>query len=104
MRAQGDGKHRPYILTCPTFQLLIEPLATKIDTACTLCYHSLHITKRIDNMVHAWRVDPGSKIKLKDYDPNDTDKHTDRAAAEMELQQLSNELSELQELLSAAQL
>jgi len=56
------------------------------------------------NMVHAWRVDPGSKIKLKDYDPNDTDKHADRAAAEVELQQLSNELSELQELLSAAQL
>src|SRR6266849_4258428 len=69
-----------------------------------LCYHCLHTTKRMDKMVHAWRVEPGSKIKLKDYDPNDTDKHADRAAAEVELQQLSNELSELQELLSAAQL
>jgi len=47
--AQGDGKHRPYILTGLTFQLLIEPLATKIDTTCILCYHGLHTTIRVND-------------------------------------------------------
>jgi PPK2 family polyphosphate:nucleotide phosphotransferase len=55
-------------------------------------------------MTHVWKVDPGSTVKLKDYDPDETDKHTDRAAAEAELQKLSDELSDLQEMLSAAQL
>ncbi len=50
-----------------------------------------------------WKVDQGSKIKLKDYDPGYTDKQNDRASAETALQTLSNELSELQELLAAAQ-
>lgn len=50
-----------------------------------------------------WKVDQGSKIKLKDYDPGYTDKQNDRASAETALQTLSDELSELQELLSAAQ-
>ncbi len=50
-----------------------------------------------------WKVDEGSKIKLKDYDPGYKDKQDDRAAAEAELQALSNELSDLQELMSAAQ-
>src|SRR2546426_4878102 len=45
----------------------------------------------------------GSKIKLKDYDPGYTDKQNDRAFAETALQTLSDELSELQELLAAAQ-
>lgn len=51
----------------------------------------------------AWKVEEGSKIRLKDYDPNDTDKHSQRDSAEKELQSLSDELSELQELLAAAQ-
>jgi PPK2 family polyphosphate:nucleotide phosphotransferase len=51
----------------------------------------------------AWKVAEGSKVKLKDYDPNYLDKHTDRALASAELEKLSEELSELQELLAAAQ-
>jgi PPK2 family polyphosphate:nucleotide phosphotransferase len=50
-----------------------------------------------------WKVNEGSKVKLKDYDPGYTDKQNDRASVEAELQTLSNELSELQELLAAAQ-
>jgi PPK2 family polyphosphate:nucleotide phosphotransferase len=50
-----------------------------------------------------WKVNEGSKVKLKDYDPGYTDKQDDRASVEAELQTLSNELSELQELLAAAQ-
>ncbi len=51
----------------------------------------------------AWKVAEGSKVKLKDYDPDYLDKHTDRALASAELEKLSEELGELQELLSAAQ-
>jgi PPK2 family polyphosphate:nucleotide phosphotransferase len=51
----------------------------------------------------AWKVDEGSKVRLKDYNPSDTGKHADRASAEEELRQLSDELSDLQELLNAAQ-
>jgi PPK2 family polyphosphate:nucleotide phosphotransferase len=54
-------------------------------------------------MNYVWKVDAGSKVKLKDYNPDYTDKHSDRASVDLELQALSNELSELQELLSAAQ-
>ena len=54
-------------------------------------------------MNYVWKVDAGSKVKLKDYDPDYTDKYSDRASADLELQKLSDELSELQELLSAAQ-
>ena len=50
-----------------------------------------------------WKVNEGSKVKLKDYDPGYTDEQNDRASAEAVLQTLSNELSELQELLAAAQ-
>lgn len=50
-----------------------------------------------------WKVAEGSTVKLKDYDPDYTDKHTDHKEAEQELQQLSDELSDLQELLAAAQ-
>jgi len=49
-----------------------------------------------------WKVDEGSKVNLKDYDPNDTDKQVDKNAADAELQQLSDELGELQELMTAA--
>ena len=54
-------------------------------------------------MNHAWKIDDGSKIKLKDFDPDDIDKHTDRASADEEMQKLCGELSELQEVMAAAQ-
>lgn len=54
-------------------------------------------------MNYVWKVDAGSKVKLKDYDPGYTEKLSDRASVDQELQALSNELSELQELLAAAQ-
>lgn len=54
-------------------------------------------------MEYAWKIDDGSKINLKDFDPGDTDKHSDRSSAEEELQRLSDELSQLQELMAAAQ-
>ena len=52
-------------------------------------------------MTLVWKVD--SKVNLKDYDPDHTDKHSDHASAEAELQKLSDELDDLQELLAAAQ-
>src|SRR5437016_13309345 len=66
----------------------------------------------VDSLVHhlkgpimalAWKIDAGTRVNLKDYDPNHTDKRADRAAADQELLKLSDELSELQELLAAAQ-
>jgi len=51
----------------------------------------------------AWKVEAGSKIKLKDYDPNYVDEHTDPVSARAELEVLTRELGELQELLAAAQ-
>ena len=54
-------------------------------------------------MNYVGKVDPGSKVRLKDYDPGYTAKHTDHDSADKELQELSDELSELQELLAAAQ-
>ena len=51
----------------------------------------------------AWKVEAGSKVKLKDYDPNYVDKHTDPTSARAELEVLGAELGELQELLAAAQ-
>ena len=54
-------------------------------------------------MTLAWKVDEGSKVKLDDYDPNFKDKDSDHASAEAELAKLSDELSDLQELLAAAQ-
>lgn len=50
-----------------------------------------------------WKVNEGNKVMLKDYDPGYTDKQNDRASAETTLQTLGNELSELQELMAAAQ-
>ena len=32
----------------------------------------------------AWKVDEGSKVRLKDYDPDFVDKYTDRALASAE--------------------
>jgi PPK2 family polyphosphate:nucleotide phosphotransferase len=54
-------------------------------------------------MNYVWKVEAASKVKLKDYDPAYTGKQSDPASAEQELQELSNELAELQELLAAAQ-
>jgi PPK2 family polyphosphate:nucleotide phosphotransferase len=54
-------------------------------------------------MNYTWRVEAGSKVKLADYDPSYTNKQDDRASADLELQKLSDELNELQELLTAAQ-
>jgi PPK2 family polyphosphate:nucleotide phosphotransferase len=51
----------------------------------------------------AWKVEAGSKVKLRDYDPNYIDKHTDPVSARAELAILTAELGELQELLAAAQ-
>src|SRR6266566_4072455 len=51
----------------------------------------------------AWKVETGSKVKLKDYDPDYVDEYTDPAVAKAELEILGAELSELQELLAAAQ-
>ena len=51
----------------------------------------------------AWKVAEGSKVKLKKYDPNYVDKHTDRALAAAEMEKLSEELGALQQLLAAAQ-
>src|SRR6266581_2783864 len=49
-----------------------------------------------------WKVDEGSKVNLKDYDPNYTDKQADKNAADAELQELCDELGELQELMTGA--
>jgi PPK2 family polyphosphate:nucleotide phosphotransferase len=55
-------------------------------------------------MSYVWKVEQDSKkVKLNDYDPGFTGIHPDRVSADQELQALSNELNELQELLAAAQ-
>jgi PPK2 family polyphosphate:nucleotide phosphotransferase len=51
----------------------------------------------------AWKVEAGSKVKLQDYDPDYVDEHSDPALARAELEILGAELSELEELLAAAQ-
>ena len=50
-----------------------------------------------------WKVDEGANIKLKEYDPAHTDKEMDQDSAARELDKLSKQLSDLQELLYAAQ-
>ncbi|HZU65949.1 MAG TPA: PPK2 family polyphosphate kinase [Ktedonobacteraceae bacterium] len=54
-------------------------------------------------MKYVWKIEEGSKVHLQDYDPDYTDKHASHHDAEDELADLSKELSELQELLAAAQ-
>ena len=49
----------------------------------------------------AWKIAEGNKVHLKDYDPSYTDEHADHA--KQELADLNNELSDLQEILAAAQ-
>ena len=51
----------------------------------------------------AWKVAESSKIRLKNYDPDFVDTHTDRALAAAETEKLSEELGNLQQLLAAAQ-
>lgn len=50
-----------------------------------------------------WKVAEKANIKLKEYDPAYTDKHTNQASTVDELVQLGQQLSDLQELLFAAQ-
>ena len=50
-----------------------------------------------------WKVDEKANVKLKEYDPAYTGKRTDQASTLEELAQLGQQLSELQELLFAAQ-
>ena len=54
-------------------------------------------------MALAWKIAEGSKVKLDDYDPGYKDKHSDHMSATAEIEELSDELSDLQELLAAAQ-
>ncbi len=54
-------------------------------------------------MALAWKIDEGTTVKLKDYDPDYTDKHVDHDSSQDTLTHLSSELSKLQELLAAAQ-
>lgn len=54
-------------------------------------------------MTYAWKIDEGTHVKLQDYDPDYKDKQSDHDKAEQELKALSDELSDLQELLAAAQ-
>lgn len=51
----------------------------------------------------AWEVSAGTKVRLKNYNPDFVDKYTDRALASAEIEKLSQELGELQQLLAAAQ-
>jgi len=50
-----------------------------------------------------WKVDEGSKVSLKDYDPGYTDEHTSPAEAQQELVKLHAELNLLQEAMAASQ-
>ena len=50
-----------------------------------------------------WKVDEGSKVNLKDYDPDYIDKDVSHDSAAQELAKLSTELSDLQEALYEAQ-
>jgi PPK2 family polyphosphate:nucleotide phosphotransferase len=50
-----------------------------------------------------WKIDEGSKVSLKDYDPGYTDEHSSHAEAQQELEKLNSELSVLQEAMAAAQ-
>src|SRR5258708_15295852 len=51
----------------------------------------------------AWKIKEGTTIKLEDYNPDYIDQRTNRTEADTELQKLSDELSDLQEMMAAAQ-
>src|SRR5574340_365173 len=77
----------------------------KNDIELSHCFFAVSYTESGSMaMSYVWKIDQGSKkVQLKDYDPGFTAMHTDRNSADQELQALSNELNELQELLAAAQ-
>ena len=52
---------------------------------------------------YVWKVEPGSKVKLKDYAPDDTPGESKHDDAANKLEEWGEEISELQELLAAAQ-
>lgn len=52
-------------------------------------------------MPYAWTVDPGSKVKLDDYDP-DHNEGLDKEQGRAKLAELATEIEELQELMYAA--
>ncbi len=54
-------------------------------------------------MTLAWKIDEGTTVKLKDYDPSYTGQHVDHNSAKGTLDHLNHELGKLQELLAAAQ-
>lgn len=54
-------------------------------------------------MNYVWKIDEDTNVKLKDYDPNHTGGKSGHVQAQTELDELSNQLNELQELLAAAQ-
>lgn len=51
----------------------------------------------------AWKINEGSKVNLKEYDPGHIEKDSDHISAKTEMEVLSNELNELQAMLAAAQ-
>jgi PPK2 family polyphosphate:nucleotide phosphotransferase len=54
-------------------------------------------------MEFAWKIDAGTNVKLKDYDPGYTDNHSSHDEAKQEMLALSGRLGDLQESLAAAQ-
>ncbi len=50
-----------------------------------------------------WKVEEGTKVRLKDYDPGYIADYVDHDSAKEKLEQLEKEMSELQETLAAAQ-
>ena len=48
-----------------------------------------------------YRVPPGTKVTLAEYDPNDTAEYTDKKTARKALKQITKRLNELQYLLYA---
>ena len=88
-----------------------SPRHTPLLIACLITYYMYTVgmslvgvqDERKHVMALAWKIPAGSSVKLKDYDPDYIDKHSDHKAAEQELLDLNNELSSLQELLFASQ-
>ena len=52
---------------------------------------------------YVWKVAEGDKIRLKHYDPANVAKNIDHDGAKREMEKLGKELSELQDLMAAAQ-
>ena len=52
---------------------------------------------------YMWKVEPGSRVKLKDYNPDDTPGDIKHDEADKKMEELGKEISELQEMLAAAQ-